>query len=104
MLKKWLQVIPTNNRITKHSRICSNHFEESQYDRISGKRYLKKEAIPNRFPHAIKNVSNFKSNAFHYRKGCDINTVLLLFTERNKHRRRNFHTGMSAGYIGRYEC
>ncbi|XP_012220978.1 THAP domain-containing protein 1-like [Linepithema humile] len=50
LLKKWLQVIPTNNRITKHSRICSNHFEESQYDCVSGKRYLKKEAIPNRFP------------------------------------------------------
>lgn len=63
LLKKWLQIIPTKNRITKHSRICNNHFEESQYDCISGKRYLKKEAIPNRFPCDIVGSESQESQA-----------------------------------------
>ncbi|XP_011635517.1 THAP domain-containing protein 1 [Pogonomyrmex barbatus] len=50
LLKEWLQVVPTNNLITKHSRICSNHFDQSQYECTSGKRKLKKNAIPNIFP------------------------------------------------------
>jgi len=57
LLKEWLQVVPTNNRISKYSRICSNHFEESQYECISGKRFLKKNAVPTIFPH---DVAKFK--------------------------------------------
>jgi len=48
-----MQVVPTTNQISKNSRICSIHFEESQYDCISGKRFLKKSAVPSIFPQDI---------------------------------------------------
>lgn len=57
LLKEWLQVVPTNNQISKNSRICSVHFEESQYECISGKRFLKKNAIPSIFS---KDIAKFK--------------------------------------------
>jgi len=60
-----MQVVPTTNQISKNSRICSIHFEESQYDCISGKRFLKKSAVPSIFPQDIvKFVSNFQNNFF----------------------------------------
>ncbi|XP_011699830.1 PREDICTED: THAP domain-containing protein 1-like [Wasmannia auropunctata] len=58
LLNEWLEVVPTKNRISKNSRICSNHFEESQYEYISGKRHLKKDAIPSIFS---QDITNFKT-------------------------------------------
>ncbi|XP_012214789.1 THAP domain-containing protein 1-like [Linepithema humile] len=48
LLKKWFEVIPynKNRKITKNSRICSQHFEESQYIYVGNKRVLKEGAIP----------------------------------------------------------
>ncbi|KYM94820.1 THAP domain-containing protein 2 [Cyphomyrmex costatus] len=57
LLKEWLQIVPINNQISKHSRICSIHFEESQYECISGKRFLRKNAVPTIFP---QDIAQFK--------------------------------------------
>lgn len=62
LLNKWLEIIPTKNRISEYTQICSTHFEESQYRCMNRRRYLKKDAIPSIFPFDIKVVSNFKNN------------------------------------------
>ncbi|GAB1868633.1 THAP domain-containing protein 1 [Camponotus japonicus] len=54
LLNKWLEIIPTKNRISEYTQICSTHFEESQYRCMNGRRYLKKDAIPSIFPFDLK--------------------------------------------------
>ncbi|XP_018354128.1 PREDICTED: THAP domain-containing protein 1-like isoform X1 [Trachymyrmex septentrionalis] len=57
LLKIWLEVIPRGNNISKYAHICSAHFDESQYECLSGRRFLKKNAVPTIFP---KDIAQFK--------------------------------------------
>lgn len=83
LLKKWFEVIPYNkNRsITKHSKICSNHFEESQYMYIGNKRVLKEGAIPI-FPYVDNVVSKLKTNNILFHK--NVASSLLLSFDRKQ--------------------
>lgn len=56
LLKEWLEIVPISNKISKYSQICSIHFDESQYDCFSGKRFLKKNAVPSIFPEDIAKI------------------------------------------------
>ena len=74
ILRKWLRAIPRQNFVpTKNSRICSVHFQPSDFIEVSrdsnksrqkeqkGKtlslRYLKKDAVPSVFPNAPRYLS-----------------------------------------------
>jgi len=61
LLKKWFEIIPfnKNRKITRNSRICSNHFDESHYMYIGNKRVLIDGAIPV-FPYIDNAVSKLK--------------------------------------------
>ncbi|KYN19748.1 THAP domain-containing protein 1 [Trachymyrmex cornetzi] len=59
LLAQWMDVMPANQQISKCSKICSKHFNRSSYQEMSGRRYLKNNAIPSIFKYDIqKNVSS----------------------------------------------
>lgn len=41
IFKQWKKIVPTKNYITKHSRICSKHFQNFCYEHVGKKRVLK---------------------------------------------------------------
>ncbi|XP_018375671.1 PREDICTED: THAP domain-containing protein 1-like [Trachymyrmex cornetzi] len=57
LLKEWLEIVPISSKISKYSQICSVHFDESQYECFSGRRFLKKNAVPSIFP---EDIAKFK--------------------------------------------
>ncbi|XP_012060439.1 PREDICTED: THAP domain-containing protein 1-like [Atta cephalotes] len=57
LLKEWLEIVPISSNISKYSQICSVHFDESQYECFSGRRFLKKNAVPSIFP---EDIAKFK--------------------------------------------
>ena len=55
-MNEWMRVIPTTQKITKNSRICSQHFDKECIEQKPTKRYLKTNCIPSKFPKGKNNV------------------------------------------------
>lgn len=58
IFKEWKKIVPTKNYITKHSRICSKHFQNSCYEHVGKKRVLKYDAIPTIFNYDLENIKD----------------------------------------------
>lgn len=69
LLKEWLSQIKRENFLpTKHSKLCSEHFEEDCfiYQNFTGRRLLKRNAVPTKFSFS-KTKKQRKKNSYQMR-------------------------------------
>lgn len=69
-LEEWLNIVRPKNKITKHSSVCSVHFDESDFSDTLFHRMLKKNAVPRYFQYDEPSNVSYPSLILYFVINC----------------------------------